>query len=152
MQPIVDPEDLPLLRSRAWKAHGNKAQYFKARFGRQVYYLHRLIAGAGPGQIVDHVNGDTLDCRRSNLRLCDRSESNTNRKARCDSRAPYKGITETPSGRWLAQIMKAKQYRRIGLFDTAQEAAAAYDAAAVDLHGEFAKTNGFVVYERSIAA
>jgi len=152
MQPIVDPEDLPLLQSHSWKANGAKSQYFKARFGREIHYLHRLIAGAGPGQIVDHINGDTLDCRKANLRLCDRSESNTNRKARCDSRAPYKGITETPSGRWLAQIMKAKKYHRIGLFDTAQDAATAYDAAAIRLHGEFAKTNGFVVHECSNAA
>ena len=152
MQPIVDPEDLPLLQSRAWKVHGKQASYFKARFGRSIYYLHRLIAGAGPGQIVDHINGDTLDCRRANLRLCDRSESNMNRRARKDSRAPYKGITETKSGRWLAQIMKAKQYHRIGLFDTPIEAATAYDTAAVRLHGAFAKTNGFVTHECSHAA
>ena len=146
MLPLVDPEDIALLQSRAWKPNGKKL-YFKARVGGRPAYLHRLIARAGKGQIVDHINGDLLDCRRSNLRICDRSESNSNRRSRRDSRSPFKGITKTSSGRWLAQIMKEKVYHRIGLFDTPEAAAKAYDLAAIALHGEFARTNGFASHD-----
>lgn len=149
MLPIVDAIDEPLLRSRAWKAYG-RHQYFRATIQGEPVLLHRLIVGAKAGQIVDHINGDKLDCRRSNLRICDWSESNANRRGRKDSKSPYKGITQTPNRKWLAQIMKEKKFFRIGLFDNPEDAARAYDAAAVRLHGVFAKTNGFVTYDNTV--
>lgn len=143
MRPLLDPADEPLWSSKKWCPHGRSSEYFKAKVDGQMVYLHRIVAGAGPGQIVDHINGNPLDCRRSNLRLCDRVGSNSNRGRRRDSNAPYKGITRTKSGRWLAQIMCRKIYERIGLFDTPEAAAAAYDVRATQLHGEYARTNGF---------
>jgi hypothetical protein len=148
---LVDEVDRHLLRY-AWVPNSEAKPYYKARVDGRVQYLHRIIAGAEPHQLVDHINGDVSDNRRSNLRLCDRFESNCNRSRRRDSRAPYKGITQTSSGRWLAQIMARKKYVRIGLFDTPELAAAAYDRAALELHGRFAKTNGFVTRERDHAA
>lgn len=143
MTPIVDPEDKGLLMSHSWQPQVAKtgAVYFKAKIGGKNVYLHRLIAGAGPKQLADHKDGNTLDNRRANLRVCNRSQSNANRRRRSDSKAPYRGITQTPSGRWLAQIMADKKFTRIGLFDTPEAAAAAYDKKAIELHGEFARIN-----------
>ena len=141
MMVVVDAEDLPLLNSRAWKGHTASGRYLKARVGGKMVYLHRLIAGALPGQIVDHINGDTLDNRRANLRITDRAGSNQNRARRSDSAAPFKGITKPKNGRWVAQIMANKRYRRIGSYDTAEEAARAYDAEARRLHGQYARVN-----------
>jgi len=138
MKILVDDEDQATLAMVAWKPHARGSKYFKAKIGGKMVYLHRKIVGAESGQIVDHINGNPLDCRRQNLRICDYSQSNSNRAARKDSRAPYKGITLTSSGRWLAQIMHRKQYTRIGLFNTPEEASAAYRAEARRLHGEYA--------------
>lgn len=142
MKPIVDPEDAHLL-ARVWTPQFSPSGgvYFRARFGRSNLYLHRVIAGAERGQLVDHINGDTIDNRRSNLRVCDRSGSNANRTRKRTSRAPYKGITQTKNGKWVAQIMWRKQYFRIGLFETPEAAADAYDARALELHGEYANIN-----------
>jgi hypothetical protein len=136
---LVDPEDAELLASRSWQGDA----YFKARIDGKPQYLHRIIARAVGPDLVDHINGDTFDNRRSNLRVCDRAGSNANRGRKRTSRAPYKGITQTPSGKWLAQIMWRKTYYRIGLFDTPEAAAAAYDRRAIELHGEYANINGF---------
>lgn len=147
MTPIVDSEDAHLLVDHSWQPQlaKNGAAYFKAKIGGENVYLHRLIVGAASKQLVDHRNGDTLNNRRCNLRICTRSQSNANRRRRSDSRAPYRGITQTPSGRWLAQIMAEKKFTRIGLFDTPEDAAAAYDKKAIELHGEFARINNIAI-------
>lgn len=135
---IIDAIDEELLTKHSWAVHG---RYRRAKVEGRNVYLHRLIVGAGDGDIVDHINGDTNDNRRANLRIVTRAESNQNRAARKDSRAPYKGITKPKQGRWVAQIMANKRYRRIGAFDTPEEAARAYDAAARLLHGKYARVN-----------
>lgn len=135
---LIDPEDSHLLSGHSWSRHG---KYRRATINGRKVYLHRMIAGASRGQIVDHKNGDANDNRRINLRIVDRVGSNQNRARRNDSRAPYKGITKPKKGRWVAQIMAHKQYIRIGTFDTAEEAARAYDEAARRLHGSYARVN-----------
>ena len=136
---LVDPQDAALLASRSWTDNGRG--YFSAKIGGKNRYLHRLIAGATGTDKVDHINGNLDDNRRCNLRLCGWNGSNANRRRKRTSRAPYKGITQTSSGRWLAQIMSNKRHERIGLFDTPEGAAAAYDKRALELHGEYANIN-----------
>ncbi len=138
---LLDDQDRHLLRWN-WNT-SKKSLYLRARVtGRGVVLLHRVIMEAAPDQFVDHINGNPLDCRRSNMRLCDRAGNNFNKKPRASSRAPYKGITQRPSGRWLAQIQANKVHHVLGIFDTPEEAAIAYDNAAIRLHGEFACING----------
>ena len=97
------------------------------------------LVGAGRGQTVDHINGDRLDNRRANLRLCDRAQSTWNRGPRGGRK--FKGVTMLPSGRWQSYITARGCQQYLGLFNTAEEAAAAYDDAARRLHGEFARLN-----------
>ncbi len=95
--------------------------------------LHRLLFGdVSEGFVVDHVNGIPADNRRLNLRLATRSENGRNRSP--DRGKAYKGIQLLKKGKWKAHI-------HLGEFDTAEEAARAYDRAAVVLFGEFARPN-----------
>lgn len=150
MDLIVDAEDEELLRSRSWKR--DHRPYFRARVNGKLVSLHRVIAGAAPGDIVDHIDGNPLNCRRGNLRVCSVEESARNRGRKSTSKSPYKGVWQKPSGRWQAIIMVDRKFHCLGVHDTAELAAAAYDRAAIAMHGAFARTNGFVTYECADAA
>lgn len=139
MLPIIDPQDEPLLRAHAWRR--DTRPYFRARIGGRMVALHRVIAGAARGQIVDHIDGDPMNCRRSNLRICSDAESARNRGRKRSSKSPYKGVWQKPSGRWQAIIMADKKFRCLGVYDTPEDAARAYNVAAIDLHGAFARLN-----------
>ena len=104
--------------------------------------MHRLILNAMKGMDVDHINHDGLDNRRSNLRLCTRSENLRNQRA-LRSSTGLKGIHLDKRGRWTAYIKPnaQKSHKFLGYFDNAIDAAVAYDAAARQHYGEFARTN-----------
>lgn len=111
--------------------------------------LHRIVMDAPDGVLVDHQNGNTLDNRRANLRLATFQENSRNRAP--DKRpqtSRFKGVHLRGDGacrrkRWRARIRDGQNKTPIhlGYFDTEEEAAAAYDKAAKELHGEFARLN-----------
>lgn len=111
--------------------------------GHQYYQrLSRLIMDAPIGMHVDHINGDKLDNRRNNLRICTNAQNQTNRrKSKRDSKSKFKGIAVSPSGRYGVTLAKDKKNFYIGTFKTEHQAALVYDLWAIDLHGEFANTN-----------
>ena len=105
-------------------------------------YVHRLILNPPPDLLVDHVNGDGLDNRRTNIRVATRSQNNAN--SNIFNPLGYRGVCLVPSGRFKATISdreRAQKSRYIGTFDTPSEAARAYDAAALERFGEFARLN-----------
>lgn len=105
-------------------------------------YMHRQIMGVSDSKmIVDHINGNQLDNRRENLRLCTHSQNSMNCKATKGRRIPFKGVFVRPSGRFGARIMFERRQITIGTFDTQEEAACAYDQKAKELFGEFANPN-----------
>lgn len=101
-------------------------------------YLHRVIAGDVRGFDVDHINGDTLDNRRENLRVCDRSLNLANSKNRAVGISGFRGVTraKSKSVRWQ---MACKGHT--ATFATPEEAARAYDRVAKQIWGEFAVLN-----------
>lgn len=103
--------------------------------------LHRLIIPTD--QHVDHINGNTLDNRRANLREASVSQNAANRKMRADSRNKFKGVQKSvvPHAPWLASLTVGGTYHHLGVFATQEEAARAYDAAAIEHFGEFARLN-----------
>jgi hypothetical protein len=100
--------------------------------------------GAMPGQLVDHINGNGLDCRRENLRLCTAKENAHNRKPWAKAKiSKFKGVTRYHPRRpgWDAQICSDGKVLYLGHFATEEEAARAYDSAARDAFGDFALLN-----------
>ncbi len=135
---IIDAADAELVKGKRWHAVGNRyARTGTGLGGRECLYLHRLIMNPPPGVFVDHINNNGLDCRRSNLRLTDKAGN-------CRNRPPFrgfKGVSRDSKNRWRAAISANGTTFHIGLFKTPEEAARAYDIAAVKHHGEFAWLN-----------
>lgn len=112
----------------------------------KLIQLHRMIIGAKRGQIVDHINRDTLDNRKCNLRLCNKSQNGMNRPANKNSESGIKGVSWSKRDkRWVAKINKRidGKYKQIyiGNYFTKEEAAIAYNIKAIELFGEFAYLN-----------
>lgn len=107
---------------------------------QQAVPMHRLIAEAKNGQVVDHINGDRLDNRFSNLRACAQAENVRNRKRHKNNTSGFKGVS--PRGdKWRANIGVDGKLRALGEFDDPISAAVAYDAAARQHYGDYAKLN-----------
>lgn len=103
--------------------------------GGKEQTLHRVILQAPPEFVVDHKNHVTTDNRRSNIRLATNKQNSWNSRPRHNKRGVHKGVCiNKKTGRFIARIT-------IGHFDTEQEAAEAYDAAARHFHKEFAWVN-----------
>ena len=105
--------------------------------------MHRLIMEAPHNMFVDHINGNTLDCRKENLRLCTFAQNCQNRKRRSDaaSRHVYIGISETPSGKFRGNVRQNGKNNWTKCFNSPKEAAIARDRLAKEMYGEFARLN-----------
>lgn len=105
-------------------------------------YLHREIIKVTGNFHVDHINGNTLDNRKKNLRICSRSENLYNRGKAKHNTSGYKGVNWCKQRRnWRARIFVNKKEFYLGCFDNKINAAKAYDEASIKYHGEFAKLN-----------
>lgn len=135
---VVDDEDYAELAKFSWSVVGTRHIY-ACRF-RNIR-MHRVILNAPPGIIADHIDGDTLNNQRSNLRLATLSQNQRNAMGRTGT-SRFKGVSwHASTGRWRADIKGDGPSVALGEFDREEEAALAYDEAAVRLHGQFARTN-----------
>ena len=115
--------------------------------GKGVVLMHRLIMGNPKGKFVDHIDRDTLNNRRSNLRICTTSQNTMNSakgSMKCSSR--FKGVsfdkwTLNKVNKWRSCIWKDGRFNHIGHFLTQEDAAKAYNKKAMELFGEFAYMN-----------
>lgn len=91
---------------------------------------------------VDHINGDGLDCRRGNLRLCTSQGNNQNRRKTKAYTSRFKGVSlDRSRNQWRATIKLNRKLKYLGRFESQRAAAHAYDIAAIKLFGEFARLN-----------
>jgi hypothetical protein len=144
---IVDDDDYELLAHWKWyysqNSNGRGGYAARRDSARQMIRMHRLILNAPEGIEVDHVNGNPLDNRRDNLRLCSRAE-NCRNIAKCHRQTTscFRGVYRTLRGQWAAMTGVNGKRVWIGRFDSEEEAARAYDRAILVLHGSFARVNG----------
>jgi hypothetical protein len=144
---IVDDEDADLAK-RKW--HFSRGYAERARYvGQKRFHvsLHRVVLARKlarplePGEVTDHINGDTLDNRRENLRVCTHRQNLLNAGPRRPGKR-YKGAGwHKRRGKWQAYITVRGKLKWLGYFDTEEAAAHAYDEAARKHHGEFAYLN-----------
>ena len=93
--------------------------------------LHNILMKPPPGYEVDHINGDTLDCRRSNMRLCTREQNLWNQENK------ESGITKIHDNKWRARVGYRYKVIHVGYFKTREEAVEALQAKKRELYGEF---------------
>lgn len=142
---LVDDADLPLVLSfGSWSAMPRNRTYYARRTvrregGGSSQYMHRVLVD---WPRVDHINGDGLDNRRCNLRPATHADNMRNARLRVDNSSGFKGVTASKrAGRWAAAIHVNGRRLHLGSFEDAQDAARAYDAAALTYFGEFARLN-----------
>ena len=139
---IVDAEDVPLINWRSWNPLIQKINVYARSKDRnkKTIYMHRIIANAPEEMDVDHINGNTLDNRKSNLRLATTSENSCNSRSHRATKSGIKGVSPSMTGKtWVASIRKDGKTRYLGCFQTKEDAAAAYARASAELQGEFGR-------------
>lgn len=150
---LIDAADFERVSVGYWNLHVTQkgAAYAQGRFpgSRKVVALHRFLIGAAGGQVVDHVNGNGLDNRCANLRLCDPIQNAANSR-RPTGASGYRGVFAAGQ-KWSALIGGGSERRYLGVFDTAEAAARQYDNAARIEFGEFAVLNFPKAGERGAA-
>ncbi len=140
-QTIVD-DDLPIeISKRKFQAFigiRNSTPYATTTINKRTYFLHRLIMNPPKGMVVDHINGDTLDNRRENLRVCTQFENMSNRKTNTNNKFGFKGVNyHKQSGKYRARISVANRRISLGLYSTPEDAFEAYKNASKIYHKEF---------------
>jgi hypothetical protein len=155
LRSILDDDVPEEIKAIKWNAHWRRSAFYASarvkltpgRKGKSLMIsMHRLIVGAAEGDIVDHINGNTLDNRRSNLRICSRAQNKQNARKKSQSASQYKGVRYRPGKKtttppWMAVITANGERLCLGRFATEIEAARCYDEAAKRYFGEFANCN-----------
>jgi len=119
----------------------------KAGIDGRMYLVYRIIYRMfkgliPPGCVIDHVDGDNSNNRLQNLRATTRAQNSQNRGHHVNNASGYKGVYyHKKCGKYAATIQGIGESRHLGLYDTAEEAARAYDRAALERWGEYARTN-----------
>jgi len=146
---IVDDADYEELMQWSWTCLVTKGRKYARRGERDrragtqtCIYMHRQIMNAPEGVEVDHRVGDGLDNRRANLRLCTHSQNLCNAKVNAGNKSGFRGVSfDAAKRKWYASIRVNGKTKAIGKFNTALEAASAWNMAALETHGEFARLN-----------
>lgn len=150
----ADAEHVLQYKWHAWRKKPGHSWYalhnFRDSSGKKrPILLHRYLLNPPDGIVIDHRNGDGLDCRRQNMRLAP-GAGNQRNCAKKGKINPYKGVsynaersdrTNARTKPWLAKICYDYRTINLGRYLTAEEAARAYDSAARELFGEFARLN-----------
>ena len=145
---IVDTEDLRRLSRFRWctskksKKSSKPLIYAHRNDGDKAVYMHREVLSVDGSQEIDHINGNTLDNRKANLRVCTRRQNAQNLRKRKGYRSRFKGVCWSKNtGKWRARIDHSVKQIHLGYFESESEAAKAYDKKAKELFGEFAHLN-----------
>ena len=143
---LVDDRDFDFLNQWNWYARKTPNSWYVQRmYKRKVIIMHRVLLSPKGDFLkksvqVDHKNMNGLDNRRSNIRICTKTENDRNRPKQKNNTSGYKGVRASGS-KFLARIRVNKKLLYLGTFKTAKLAAKTYNKAAVLCFGEFAYLN-----------
>lgn len=147
---IVDDENYESLNCFKWHVLKGANTYYAIRndrgsdFKKKSILMHRIILNAPDGVLTDHRNGDGLDNRKLNLRLCTHAENIRHQGLNRRNTSGFKGVIFRKSSTQKAYDAKIKvnnKWIHLGCYRTAKQAAQAYDLAALKYHEGFALTN-----------
>jgi len=143
---IIDAEDLNLVKNYKWMSaqtiYGH--WYVRTSINRKIIPIHRMIMAhlLDDTKEIDHKNHNTFDNRKSNLRVCNRSQNMMNKKITKNNTSGFKGVSFcNHTQKWKASLSKQSKFIYLGLYKTALEAAKVYNKAALKYHGKFAYLN-----------
>jgi len=140
---LVDDEDFDAIAEHKWCAVEKfRGCWYAVRgistpHGVRHIYMHRVIANPPKGMVTDHINGDGLDNRRSNIRIATKQQNSQNVAPGRNNRSGFRGVSVTRRG----HIMANCQGVYLGSFKTVEDAARRYDEEALIRYGEFARLN-----------
>jgi len=143
----IDREDYSLVMGAASSWHaciqaGSPYAQARARKTQLTLMMHRVIMDAPKHLVVDHINHDTLDNRRENLRVVTRQQNQCNVLPRTGNLSQFKGVCLNKRvNRWVAYINAHGKRTYLGYFEHEEDAARAYDEASHRLHGEYGCRN-----------
>lgn len=139
---LVDDEDYAALSMHRWSlCYKGYPRRSVAKDGKRRYIaMHRQVLGLkfGDGHMVDHINGNPLDCRKANLRRCTLHQNNFNVKKPKTNSSGFKGVHRY-KGKWCAKIQFHRKTKHLGYFDDPALGHELYCLAADLLFGEFAR-------------
>lgn len=151
---IVDDEDFEYLSKFKWQAIPKGGDRVYARRSKRIgsrsegkqlsFYMHREVTNAKKGEYVDHINHNTLDNTRNNLRKCTNAQNSKNNRGQTSQRihSKYKGVKKNlNSTTYSARITVDGKSIYLGSYKTQEEAAESYNKAAVEFHGEYCYLN-----------
>lgn len=140
---IVDTKNLRTLSSSRWclMDKGDR-RYARRTEKNKAIFMHRVILNTPDGFMTDHINGNGLDNREANLRICTREQNKQNSVKRTKLSSKFKGVDWYKAyKKWRVRITFEKKPMHIGLYNDEVKAAQAYDKKAIELFGEFANLN-----------
>lgn len=142
---LIDDSDLEFLNQWKWTAFNCSGKLYAARKeNRRLIFLHRFLMGVEDDLQVDHWDGCSLNNQKSNLRVSNQSQNMGNRRMSKNNSSGFKGVSKRQRKDGVAfhaVIGHNGKAKHIGAFRTPEEAAKAYDDAAVEQWGQFARTN-----------
>lgn len=130
-------EDWDLVTKHSWSV--DPRGYLAATYKQKHLVLHRLIMNTPKGFVTDHINGDKLDNRRENLRICTQQQNSMNTQVSRNNKLGVKGVSMTAFGKYRARIMLNGIEIRLGNFETLDKAIQARKKAECDYFGEYAR-------------
>ena len=140
---IIDDSDWEIVKNFSWHfSCGYAVRSIKIDGNNGTLALHRFLMNTPKGFDTDHINGDKLDNRRSNLRICTRSQNSMNSRRKKYFTSKYKGVSWYKRDKcWRSYVNLSGKQFHLGYFDSEIQAAKAYDMKAIEIYGNFACLN-----------
>lgn len=143
---LVDDEDYAKLLPYTWSIrnlgrHTDLLYVWSSKKGGlKPLAMHRFLTDAPKGMVVDHIDGNCLNNQKSNLRLCSQADNLRNAYPQAGCKSKFKGVG-FQNGKWKGSIRVNRKRIHLGYFKKEVDAALAYNSAAVQYFGDFARLN-----------